>query len=181
MARRPHRTVGADCGLRSGFSVHSPVPRRQRAHGAFAHIAIALSRGHQNRTLCEPRKIVEESKQSYYSSLGASSNNWHDGAHDLAPWLEYWLGTLLRAYAEFEQRVSALQSARGAKTEMVLEAFERLPHSFRLAELERACPTVTRDRSSVVLNRLKSEARVEAIGRGAGALDEKVGRLLTNF
>ena len=114
-------------------------------------------------------KIVEESKQSYYSALGASSQDWHEGAHDLAPWLEYWLGTLLRAYAEFEQRVNALQSARGAKTEMVLEAFERLPPSFRLAELERACPTVTRDMIRVVLNRLKSEARVEAIGRGAGA------------
>ena len=73
------------------------------------------------------------------------------------------------AYREFEARVGTLSSARGAKTGMVLEAFERLPDTFRLVELERACPTVTRDMLRVVLNRLKSEGRAEAIGRGAGA------------
>jgi hypothetical protein len=52
---------------------------------------------------------------------------------------------------------------------MVLEAFERLPTPFRLVDLERACPMVTRDMIRVVLNRLKSEGRAEAVGRGAGA------------
>ena len=114
-------------------------------------------------------KIVEESKESYYQALGRSSQGWHEGEHDLEPWTEYLLGTLLAAYREFEERVGALSSARGAKTAMVRDAFERLPSSFRLVELERACPTVTRDMIRVVLNRLKSEGRVEAVGRGAGA------------
>lgn len=114
-------------------------------------------------------KIVEDSKESYYEALGRSSQDWHEGQHDLEPWTQYLLGTLIAAYREFEARVGTLSSARGAKTGMVLEAFERLPASFRLVDLERACPTVTRDMIRVVLNRLKSEGRVEAIGRGAGA------------
>ncbi len=114
-------------------------------------------------------KIVEQTKESYYEALGRSSEKWHEGQHDLEPWMEYLLGTLLAAYREFEARVGTLSSARGAKTEMVLEAFERLPPVFRLVELERACPTVTRDMIRVVLNRLKTEGRAEAIGRGAGA------------
>ncbi len=48
-----------------------------------------------------------------------------------------------------------------------------LPEVFRLADLERACPTVTRDRIRVVLNRVKLENRVEAVGRGAGAMWHK--------
>lgn len=114
-------------------------------------------------------KIIEESKESYYEALGRSSQGWHEGQHDLLPWTEYLLGTLIAAYREFEARVGTLSSARGAKTEMVLDAFGRLPAQFRLVELERACPGVTRDMIRVVLNRLKSEGRVEAVGRGAGA------------
>ena len=114
-------------------------------------------------------KIIEDSKESYYEALGLSSQGWHEGAHDLEPWTQYLLGTLIAAYREFEARVGTLSSARGAKTEMVLDAFERLPTSFRLVDLERACPTVTRDMIRVVLNRLKGEGRAEAVGRGAGA------------
>jgi len=114
-------------------------------------------------------QIVEGSKESYYEALGLSSKRWHEGHHDLVPWAEYLLGTLLAAYREFEARVGTLSSVRGAKTEMVLQAFERLPAQFRLVDLERACPGVTRDMIRVVLNRLKNEERVEAVGRGAGA------------
>ena len=114
-------------------------------------------------------KIVEQSKASYYESLGRSSLDWHDGQHDLSPWTEYFLGTLLAAYREFESRVGTLSTARGAKTEMVTQAFEKMPASFRLVELEAICPNVTRDMIRVVLNRLKSEGRVEAVGRGAAA------------
>ncbi len=114
-------------------------------------------------------KIVEESKESYYEALNRSSQGWHEGRHDLEPWAGYLLGTLLAAYREFEARVGTLSSARGAKTEMVRDAFERLPPQFRLVDLERACPGVTRDMIRVVLNGLKSEDRVEAVGRGAGA------------
>ena len=118
-------------------------------------------------------RIVEDSKESYYSALGRSSQGWHEGGHPLQPWTEYWLGTLLAAYRELEGRVASLSSVRGAKTEMVLEAFARLPHEFRLTDLERACPHVTRDMIRVVLNRLKREERVQAIGRGAGAIWRK--------
>ena len=114
-------------------------------------------------------KVVEDSKESYYAALGRSSQGWHEGQHDLEPWTEYLLGTFLAAYRDFEARVGTLSSARGAKTNMVLEAFERLPAQFRMVDLERACPSVTRDMIRVVLGRLKTEGRVEAIGKGAGA------------
>lgn len=114
-------------------------------------------------------KTVETSKESYYEALGRSSQGWHKGEHDLMPWAEYLLGTVLASYREFEARVGTLSSMRGAKTEMVLDAFERLPAQFRLLDLERACPGVTRDMIRVVLGRLKSEGRVGAVGRGAGA------------
>jgi Fic family protein len=118
-------------------------------------------------------KIIEDSKESYYESLRASSANWHRGRHDLLPWTEYLLGTIVAAYREFEQRVGTLVGARGAKTEMVLQAVRGLPDGFRIADLERCCPTVTREMIRHVLNRLKKEGHVWCEGAGRAAVWRK--------
>lgn len=34
-------------------------------------------------------RIFEDSKESYYETLEASSKNWHSGNHDVKPWLNY--------------------------------------------------------------------------------------------
>jgi len=52
---------------------------------------------------------------------------------------------------------------------MVLDAIERLPNGFRMVDLERAAPNVTREMIRVVLNQLKKEKRVYCEGRGSAA------------
>jgi len=59
---------------------------------------------------------------------------------------------------------------------MVLDAIERLPDSFRMADLERAAPSVTRDMIRVVLNRLKKENKIYCEGCGAAAVWHKGSR-----
>jgi Fic family protein len=53
-------------------------------------------------------KIIERSKESYYDTLYQSSLGWHEGQHTLLPWWEYFLGVILSAYRDFEQRVGVL-------------------------------------------------------------------------
>ena len=114
--------------------------------------------------------IVEETRESYYDTLLQSSQKWHEGNHSLAAWWEYFLGVmLLSAYREFEKRAGRLRTARGAKTAMVLDAIERLPNGFKMVDVERAAPNVTREMIRVVLNRLKKEKRVHCEGRGSAA------------
>ena len=114
--------------------------------------------------------IVENTRESYYDTLYASSQKWHQGKHSLVQWWEYFLGVMmLSAYREFEKRAGTLTTTRGAKTATVLDAVERLPNGFRMVDLERAAPNVTRDMIRVVLNRLKKEKRVYCEGRGAAA------------
>ena len=114
--------------------------------------------------------IIEDTRQSYYDTLYASSQKWHQGKHSLGPWWEYFLGVmLLSAYREFEKRAGRLRTTRGAKTAMVLAAIERLPNGFRMVDLERAAPNVTREMIRVVLNRLKKDKLVYCQGRGAAA------------
>jgi hypothetical protein len=80
---------------------------------------------------------------------------------------------LKTAYREFEERVGKLSTARGAKIAMVLDAIERLPDSFRMVDLERAAPNVTRDMIRVVLNRLKKDNKISCEGYGAAAVWRK--------
>ena len=56
---------------------------------------------------------------------------------------------------------------------MILNAIVRLPDSFRMVDLERAAPNVTRDMIRVVLNRLKQENKIYCEGYGAAALWRK--------
>src|SRR5262245_52621169 len=48
-------------------------------------------------------RLVEESRMDYYEVLHLSSQGWHEGRHDLLPWLNYFLTILKRAYKEWEK------------------------------------------------------------------------------
>lgn len=96
--------------------------------------------------------------------------------HSLVPWWEYFLGVRLNAaYQEFEKRAGTLTTIRGAKTATVLDAIERLPDGFKMVDLERAAPNVTREMIRVVLNRLRKEQKLYCEGRGPAATWHKLG------
>jgi Fic family protein len=114
-------------------------------------------------------RIVEESKETYYEALEASSGGWRGGRHDAFPWIRYLWGVMLRAYREFEERVGTLRSGKGAKTDMVREAIGRRIGPFSISEIEAECPGVTRDWIRVVMRRMRDEGLIVPQGRGRGA------------
>ena len=103
------------------------------------------------------------------------SRGWHEGKHSLKPWWEYSLGVLIGACQEFEKRVGTITGTRGAKTLIVEEAINNLPSLFSISDLERLCPSVSRDMVRVILNRFRTEGRLFCKGTGRGALWEKRG------
>jgi Fic family protein len=114
-------------------------------------------------------RIIEQSKQSYYDALYQSSQSWHEGRHSLAPWTEYFLGTILAAYREFESRVGVLTNGRGAKTELVLEAIGRFHGNFSVSELQEQCPNVGIDLIRRLLRQEREAGKLECLGRGPAA------------
>lgn len=114
-------------------------------------------------------RIIEESKETYYEALEASSKRWHEGQHDAMPWLRYFWGVVLRAYGEFEERVGTLRIGRGAKTDLIEEAVHRRIGAFSISEIEAECPGVSRDWIRIVLRRLRDERRIVRRGKGRGA------------
>jgi Fic family protein len=114
-------------------------------------------------------RIFEESKESYYETLEASSQGWHEGRHNIAPWLGYFWGALLRAYKEFEERVGHIEHGRGAKGDRVRAEVLHRNQPFSISELEDACPGVSRDMVRLVLRAMKTEGLIAPTGKGRGA------------
>jgi len=124
---------------------------------------------HQVGRYISLERIFEETKETYYETLERSSTNWHTGEHDPMPWVRYFWGALLRAYATFEERLGPVTRARGAKRELVRQAAIRRTLPFHITELEQDCPGVSRELIRRVLRTLRDEGAMVAEGRGRGA------------
>lgn len=118
-------------------------------------------------------RIIEQSKETYYESLNKSSQNWHQAKHDVFPWINYFLGTVLGAYKEFEERAANVKPARGAKTEFVKRAIERQIGEFTISDIEKECPAVSRDMIRIIFRKLQKEKKIRCLGKGKSAKWQK--------
>jgi Fic family protein len=119
-------------------------------------------------------KTIEKSKETYYEALLRSSQGWHEGRHDLSPWLDYFLGVLVASYKELEARVGALSTTRGAKGQLVEDCVRRLPATFKVGDVVDACPGIPRPTINRVLADLQRDGALECTGRGRAAVWKKV-------
>jgi len=133
--------------------------------------------GYHVGRLISLERIIEESWESYYETLEASSQGWHEGEHDPFPWLRYSWGALLRAYGELEERVGLIGTGKGSKTLQVRAAADRRVAPFAISELQRDCPGVSKDKEMVrvVLRQMRDEGLLVTEGRGRGAKWRKTG------
>jgi Fic family protein len=120
-------------------------------------------------------RLIELNKERYYETLEISSQRWHEGRHDPWPYINYLLFILKSAYRDFEARLGRIKSPRGAKTEIIANAVSAFGGNFTLAELERACPGISRDMIRRVLRDMQKAGAVECLGRGPGAAWRKRG------
>ena len=87
-------------------------------------------------------KIIEKNKEEYYNTLYKSSQEWHEGNHDLIPWLEYVLGIILSAYKEFEVRVGKIEDSKGGKGDRVENSINHIIGQFSKEDIRKTCPDV---------------------------------------
>lgn len=119
-------------------------------------------------------RIIEQTRESYYASLRSSSEGWHSGRHVLQPWLEYFLGVILAAYRELDERLGT--SSVPTKSGRVRLAIEQLPEQFTVAEVGRACPGVSRATIKLAMKGLREEGLIEVARGGRHAIWRKRGQ-----
>ena len=141
--------------------------------GRLLSLLLLYHAGYEVGRFISLERVIEESKETYYETLLRSSQKWHEGEHSLLPWWNYFLGMLTAAYNEFESRVGVITTARGAKREMAMAAFERLADTFSFSDFQRACHGVGYSTLRRVLEDLKKAKRIKSLGRGRDALWKK--------
>ncbi len=112
-------------------------------------------------------RLIELSKERYYESLERSSALWHEGRHNIWPYVNYLLFTFDELYDEFETRFSKLVMPKGEKTATVESVLNAMERPFTIREIEFRCPGVSRETIKSVLKR--NSDCFECTGRGAGA------------
>ncbi len=113
---------------------------------------------------------IFEAKNSYYASLYESQRHWHEGEHDVWPWISYLARILAGAYGDFEQRVAAAGETTGSKQDRVREhILHHAPSVFRRRDVERALPGISVATIRLVLNDLRDSGRIAPEGSGPGA------------
>lgn len=120
-------------------------------------------------------QLIEQTRESYYDALYLSSQGWHEGEHSLLPWWEYFVGIVLAAYGQFEERVGLIGLSPGGKKAQVMATVERLPEQFQVADVERVCAGVSRATISRALRELREQGRIECVRGGRDALWKKRG------
>jgi Fic family protein len=69
----------------------------REANGRVSRLLTLLAlyhHGHNVGRYISLERIIEQSKESYYEALQTSSVGWHDGSHDIMPWVQYFLSTI---------------------------------------------------------------------------------------
>lgn len=121
-------------------------------------------------------RLIDESKETYYEALAASTRGWHDGAQDLEPFTGYFLGILVAAYKQFESRTGAV-AGRGSKRKLIETFIENLlTDEFTVAQVREAAPGVSDGYVSRVLGELKKQGRIAPLGTGRGARWRRLAR-----
>jgi len=104
-----------------------------------------------------------DTKDAYYDALYASQRRWHEGEHDIWPWIEYLAGVLAAAYDDFEARVAAQRSlAVGSKQAQVRRyVLHHAPPAFRVRDIRAALPGISDPTIKRVLADLRAEGAIQ--------------------
>jgi Fic family protein len=124
--------------------------------------------GYQVGRYISLERLINDSRETYYDSLGSSTGGWHESQHDIWPWARYLLGILIAAYKEFEGRLE-LVGHRGAKTEAIKQFIRSsLAEEFTLDDIRKATPAVSDAQIRKVLGELKTadSPAVERVSSG---------------
>ncbi len=110
--------------------------------------------------------LIEKTKKTYYEALQASSDGWHDGANSYEPFVKYYLGIIIKAYNEFENRVEHLKYRRLSKSERIQAIFEQKIGKITKKEIMELCPDISKITVERTLTALVKSGYIAKVGAG---------------
>ena len=127
-----------------------------------------LEHGYEVSRYVSVEQRMFDTKDAYYDALYASQIRWHEGEHDVWPWIDYLVGVIEGAYDHFEGRVAAQRNlAGGSKQGQVRQyVLHHAPQVFRVRDVRASLPGVSDQTIKLVLGALRREGAIELDAAG---------------
>ena len=110
-------------------------------------------------------KKIEQTKETYYEALQASSVGWHEEKNDYAPFVRYMLGVILAAYRDFQDRIFALNS-KASKPARIRDVIKNTVGRITKTEIMKECPDISQITIQRTLIDLCNSGDIIKIGGG---------------
>lgn len=111
-------------------------------------------------------KLIEQSKQTYYDALQASSAGWHEGKNYYAPFVGYMLGVVVAAYRELRSRLNEVTKENLSKPDRVRELIKNTYGKITKTEIMQKYTDISQITVQRALNDLLKSNQILKIGGG---------------
>ena len=109
-------------------------------------------------------KIVKN-KDLYYSALNQSQDGWHEGCEDALPFIKYFLGIVLSAYRDFEDRFSIIEE-KLPSIDIVRKATLNKIGKFTKQDIRELCPALSISSIESALRKMVASGELKREGSG---------------
>ena len=110
--------------------------------------------------------LIEKTKDTYYESLQASSADWHESKNSYESFVKYYLGIMLKAYHEFENRVEHFKYRSLSKPERIKAMIDQKVGKITKQEIMNACPDISKTTVERTLTDLVKQGYIIKVGSG---------------
>jgi len=110
--------------------------------------------------------LIERTKETYYEALQSSSAGWHENENSYEPFVQYYLGIILKAYNEFENRVEHLKYRKISKPERIKALIDKKVGKITKKEIMEFCPDISKITVERTLTELVKDGYIAKIGAG---------------
>ena len=110
--------------------------------------------------------LIESTKESYYESLEKSSIGWDENENSYLPFVNYYLGILLKAYKDFSDRVETVAVDKMGKSERVKDLFDKKVGKLSKKEIAAIYPDISITTIEKALSDLLKDGYIKKLGSG---------------
>ena len=110
--------------------------------------------------------LIEKTKETYYEALQASSFGWHEGENSYKPFVKYYLGIMLKAYNEFENRVEHLKYHNLSKPDRIKAVIDNKVGKITKKEIMELYPDISKVTVERTLTDLVKSGYIAKVGAG---------------
>lgn len=112
--------------------------------------------------------LIENTKETYYEALKESSIGWHDNKNDYLPFVSYYLGIIIKAYQEFQDRVEHLHSKTMPKSKRIRQVFHKRLGKITKNDIATLCPDISLTTIERTLKEMLDNGEIKKLGNGRG-------------